>query len=216
MLTQQRTDPALIQSLDTPVAPVVRDSTTSYAGVLNTLQIPSQTIDPPSPSVSDTSSHDPHTPGSIKFRSGTGSPYLHSTAFQPYPTPYEGRRPSVSSSHSRNSQESPRSSSIGFEEEGKERGRCPKPDCGRLFKDLKAHMLTHQSERPEKCPIVTCEYHVKGFARKYDKSRHTLTHYKGWYPFIKKTCQFAERYRYNGLRFLSWPWFGCGEELQSR
>ena len=40
-------------------------------------------------------------------------------------------------------------------------------------------MLTHQSERPEKCPIVTCEYHVKGFARKYDKIRHTLTHYKG-------------------------------------
>ena len=40
-------------------------------------------------------------------------------------------------------------------------------------------MLTHQSERPEKCPIVTCEYHQKGFARKYDKNRHTLTHYKG-------------------------------------
>jgi hypothetical protein len=40
-------------------------------------------------------------------------------------------------------------------------------------------MLTHQNERPEKCPITTCEYHVKGFARKYDKNRHTLTHYKG-------------------------------------
>jgi len=40
-------------------------------------------------------------------------------------------------------------------------------------------MLTHQTERPEKCPIATCEYHVKGFARKYDKNRHTLTHYKG-------------------------------------
>lgn len=40
-------------------------------------------------------------------------------------------------------------------------------------------MLTHQTERPEKCPIQTCEYHVKGFARKYDKNRHTLTHYKG-------------------------------------
>ncbi|EPE04680.1 zinc finger protein [Ophiostoma piceae UAMH 11346] len=34
-------------------------------------------------------------------------------------------------------------------------------------------------ERPEKCPIDTCEYHVKGFARKYDKNRHALTHYKG-------------------------------------
>jgi hypothetical protein len=40
-------------------------------------------------------------------------------------------------------------------------------------------MLTHQAERPEKCPIVTCEYNQKGFARKYDKNRHTLTHYKG-------------------------------------
>ena len=40
-------------------------------------------------------------------------------------------------------------------------------------------MLTHQLERPEKCPIATCDYHTKGFARKYDKNRHTLTHYKG-------------------------------------
>lgn len=40
-------------------------------------------------------------------------------------------------------------------------------------------MLTHQETRPEKCPIPTCEYHIKGFARKYDKNRHTLTHYKG-------------------------------------
>lgn len=40
-------------------------------------------------------------------------------------------------------------------------------------------MLTHQNERPEKCPIPACEYHIKGFARKYDKNRHTLTHYKG-------------------------------------
>ena len=64
-------------------------------------------------------------------------------------------------------------------DDGKETRRCPNPDCGRYFKDLKAHMLTHQSERPEKCPIVTCEYHTKGFARKYDRCRHTLTHYKG-------------------------------------
>lgn len=70
-------------------------------------------------------------------------------------------------------------SSVEADDEVKEKGRCPHPDCGRVFKDLKAHMLTHQSERPEKCPIVTCEYHTKGFARKYDKNRHTLTHYKG-------------------------------------
>ncbi|KAM0285027.1 hypothetical protein ACHAQH_001718 [Verticillium albo-atrum] len=59
------------------------------------------------------------------------------------------------------------------------RARCPHPDCGKVFKDLAAHMLTHQEERPEKCPIETCEYHTKGFARKYDKNRHALTHYKG-------------------------------------
>lgn len=40
-------------------------------------------------------------------------------------------------------------------------------------------MLTHQNDRPEKCPIQTCDYHVKGFARKYDKNRHTLSHYNG-------------------------------------
>lgn len=44
---------------------------------------------------------------------------------------------------------------------------------------MKAHRITHQNERPEKCPIQTCDYHVKGFSRKYDKNRHTLTHYKG-------------------------------------
>ncbi|KAK4211733.1 hypothetical protein QBC37DRAFT_207212 [Rhypophila decipiens] len=59
------------------------------------------------------------------------------------------------------------------------RNRCPHPECGRVFKDLAAHMLTHMEERPEKCPIESCEYHIKGFARKYDKNRHALTHYKG-------------------------------------
>lgn len=75
--------------------------------------------------------------------------------------------------------ESPESPGYMYDDDGKERTRCPHPDCGRPFKDLKAHMLTHQSERPEKCPLATCPYHHKGFARKYDKNRHTLTHYKG-------------------------------------
>jgi hypothetical protein len=64
-------------------------------------------------------------------------------------------------------------------DETREKGRCPHPECGRIFKDLRAHMLSHQNDRPEKCPIQTCDYHIKGFARKYDKNRHTLTHYKG-------------------------------------
>lgn len=61
--------------------------------------------------------------------------------------------------------------------QGQGRGQCQ--GCGNTFKDLKAHLLTHQTERPEKCPIMRCEYQQKGFARKYDASRHTLTHYKG-------------------------------------
>lgn len=91
--------------------------------------------------------------------------------------PMYNRRSSASSTNSRGSRRSPSASSVSNDDDTK--GRCPHPDCGRVFKDLKAHMLTHQSERPEKCPIVTCEYHTKGFARKYDKNRHTLTHYKG-------------------------------------
>lgn len=64
-------------------------------------------------------------------------------------------------------------------EEDKEKGQCTYPECRKVFKDMKAHILTHQNDRPEKCPIPTCDYHIKGFARKYDKNRHTLTHYKG-------------------------------------
>lgn len=67
----------------------------------------------------------------------------------------------------------------GVEYEISEKQGCPYPGCGRSFRDMKAHMLTHQNQRPEKCPIETCEYHIKGFARKYDKNRHTLTHFKG-------------------------------------
>ena len=74
---------------------------------------------------------------------------------------------------------SSRSDSLELEESERERSRCPFPDCGKVFKDLKAHLLTHQNERPEKCPITSCEYNRKGFSRKYDKNRHTLTHYKG-------------------------------------
>jgi len=90
----------------------------------------------------------------------------------PFPAPMDQRRPSSFSGYSADQHYSE-------DGESKEKQRCPHPDCGKTFKDLKAHMLTHQQERPEKCPIQTCDYHVKGFARKYDKNRHTLTHYKG-------------------------------------
>lgn len=94
----------------------------------------------------------------------------------------DSRRPSLASlysHHSQNSKASRRSGSHEAGDEQQQKGKCTIPECGRSFKDLKAHMLTHQEERPEKCPIQTCEYSVKGFARKYDKNRHTLTHYKG-------------------------------------
>lgn len=104
-------------------------------------------------------------------RQGSQSPYMNAQYGYPYPPP---RRPSLASHQSCSSQDGNYSS-----EESKEKGRCTYAECGKVFKDLKAHMLTHQNERPEKCPIMTCDYHVKGFARKYDKNRHTLTHYKG-------------------------------------
>ncbi|KAF4626993.1 hypothetical protein G7Y89_g11168 [Cudoniella acicularis] len=104
-------------------------------------------------------------------KQGSQSPYMSSHYGYPYPPP---RRPSLASHQSCSSQDGNYSG-----EESKEKGRCTYPECGKVFKDLKAHMLTHQTERPEKCPIQTCDYHIKGFARKYDKNRHTLTHYKG-------------------------------------
>lgn len=119
-----------------------------------------------------------HPPRSVNH-SPQPSPYLTKGNASLQPPQFRSRRSSVSSVRSRHSVHSPQPSNVDVEEEGKEKDRCPHPDCGRIFKDLKAHMLTHQSERPEKCPIVNCEYHLKGFARKYDKNRHTLTHYKG-------------------------------------
>ncbi|KAK4940138.1 hypothetical protein LTR10_019673 [Elasticomyces elasticus] len=110
------------------------------------------------------------------FTSAHFSEPLTNTNYFHQPENMLRRRPSLISYESAISQPSPTSESG---EEGREKGRCPHPECGRVFKDLKAHMLTHQAERPEKCPILTCEYNQKGFARKYDKNRHTLTHYKG-------------------------------------
>lgn len=119
---------------------------------------------------------------SPQLRSGNSSPFVHNNGgyppfspFQPPPADHlQQRRQSHASFHSGYSGDQTASG-----DESKEKQRCPHHDCGKIFKDLRAHMLTHQTERPEKCPIATCEYHVKGFARKYDKNRHTLTHYKG-------------------------------------
>lgn len=129
----------------------------------------------PSPSLSSS-------PQPNMVRPGSTSPFLQNGPFAPaYTTgpyganmdPHDGRRVSMANLIS------PGGSADYSGDEAREKQRCTYPDCGKVFKDLKAHMLTHQTERPEKCPIQTCEYHIKGFARKYDKNRHTLTHYKG-------------------------------------
>jgi hypothetical protein len=160
---QAFTDPSLIQ----PFSPL--HSTGAQYPDVPAIHSPQVMAYPlmPSPAPSSTSVRSP--------RSSIGkvhaSPHLHANSYQPYPAFPGSRRPSVSSIHSRHSQ--------GSSSDESNKGLCPYPTCGRHFKDLKAHMLTHQNERPEKCPIPTCEYHTKGFARKYDKNRHTLTHYKG-------------------------------------
>ncbi|WPG98118.1 zinc finger protein [Acrodontium crateriforme] len=127
-------------------------------------------VQAPSPAPSRTSVRSPRL--SNGKAAASSSPYTGTQAWQPYPAYTHVRQQSVASDRSGNSQ-----ASLSSEESNK--GLCPIPTCGRHVKDLKAHMLTHQNERPEKCPIPTCEYNTKGFARKYDKNRHTLTHYKG-------------------------------------
>lgn len=177
-LTQSfTTDPSLIQPFQTPV--IHNTTTAPYPGVMHAFHTPTQLFQPPSPAPSNSSVRSQHRPGSASLKARSQSPYHHPSPFQPYPPTSASRRISISSEHSRYSLGSHRSSSFEADDENTEKGRCPKADCGRVFKDLKAHMLTHQLERPEKCPIMTCDYHQKGFARKYDKNRHTLTHYKG-------------------------------------
>jgi len=66
-------------------------------------------------------------------------------------------------------------------------GVCPDPTCGRRVENLKYHLSTHRKERPEKCPIVSCEFHTKGFLFKKDKNRHLLTHYESL-PMVCGFC----------------------------
>jgi hypothetical protein len=167
-----QTDPNLIQPFAfAPHSPYPEiHSAPSYFPVIE---------QPPSPALSHISSQS-QLPGSARIKQGSVSPYLRTQQYHPYPQYNGQRRGSVTSLHSQRSGTSRKSgSSYELDDETREKGLCPLPECGRVFKDLKAHMLTHQNERPEKCPITTCEYNVKGFARKYDKNRHTLTHYKG-------------------------------------
>jgi hypothetical protein len=153
LLTEFSSDPSILHP---PYA--VRPSSAAQSNEASAYPPPPQY--PASPSFSQMS----RSPRPVK--QGSQSPYPSSYGSSyPYPPP---RRPSLASHQSYGSENGNFSS-----EESKEKGRCTYPECGKLFKDLKAHMLTHQNERPEKCPIQTCDYHIKGFARKYDKNRHT-------------------------------------------
>lgn len=125
-------------------------------------------------------------PASPTFPIRRSSPF-GSGRSQPYPYP-PSRRGSKSISPSPRASKSPhlensdeplrmRSPSSPTAQPAGRDAVCP--ECGKTFRDMRAHLLTHKLERPEKCPIATCEYSKKGFARKYDCQRHTLTHYKG-------------------------------------
>jgi len=129
---------------------------------------------PTSPAPSYVSAHSLNRSGSKNVKeSRSESPYFQS--WQAY-----GHQPVLPSSSTAHIPDSSRDvENSEFDNETRERNRCPIPECGKAFKDLKAHMLTHLDERPQKCPVVSCEYHKRGFARRYDCSRHTLTHYKG-------------------------------------
>ena len=52
--------------------------------------------------------------------------------------------------------------------------------CGMPFYDsvsLEKHILDHHGGRPERCPMLDCEHHQRGFARKYNRNCHFLTHF---------------------------------------
>lgn len=60
--------------------------------------------------------------------------------------------------------------------EGKGYGQSP--GSHETFSEVRASTVMHRPVRPFKCPVQSCEYHVKGFRKTYDRDRHTLTHYK--------------------------------------
>ena len=109
------------------------------------------------------------------YQSNNTSWSLNDLSFieSPVPQAFVSSEPSIGLKYVRST------SSILHEDNQEEKSRCPNPDCGRVVRDLKSHMLTHQHERPHKCPIANCEHHRKGFARKHNMRHHELTHYKG-------------------------------------
>ena len=58
----------------------------------------------------------------------------------------------------------------------KTRKRCEGFEGG---EDIKAHVPIHRTGKREKCPVVTCKYHEKGFSNKHDRNDHCLIHFEG-------------------------------------
>jgi hypothetical protein len=75
------------------------------------------------------------------IKQGSQSPYLSSYSGSSYQHP-PLRQPSLVSHQLYSNQDSFNG------EKSKEKGRCIYLECGKVFKDLKAHILTHQNERP--------------------------------------------------------------------
>ncbi|KAF1994366.1 hypothetical protein P154DRAFT_416940, partial [Amniculicola lignicola CBS 123094] len=53
------------------------------------------------------------------------------------------------------------------------------PEYNGKFQDIDGYLHTDRVYLPEKCPIRTCAYHVRGFARSIDKVHHACSHFQG-------------------------------------
>ncbi|KAK5007740.1 hypothetical protein LTR28_004896, partial [Elasticomyces elasticus] len=135
---------ARVKGQQGPSVPHVQKPRTKLTGSpLNQAPVFAQSPSP-APSHGSIRSHPP--PSRTMKAPGSVSPYLHTQTWQPYPQYPRSRQQSVSSIRSRVSRGS--QFSLGSSDDAN-KGLCPISTCGRHFKDLKAHMLTHQNERPE-------------------------------------------------------------------
>lgn len=65
-------------------------------------------------------------------------------------------------------------------------------NCSKPLEEPETRSTLPQDQRPEKCPLETC---AKAFDRKFDKNRHTLTHFKG-----TLVCRFCPQFGSAGLQ----------------
>jgi hypothetical protein len=147
-----RTDPSLIQQSAYPSAAVSYAEEPHYSFAPSPVPFPpARLTSPPSP-LQHQQQHQHQHQRDTDPQMSLPSPYLSETTYLAQSS--SKRRNSVRSTASNRSSRDRPSPLAGSELDGegneKEKGRCPHPDCGRVFKDLKAHMLTHQAERPGK------------------------------------------------------------------